>query len=381
MILFRYEGYKMKYEVAESILRSTLGHWDLETMVQETRNIQIISEIKYDDYQQYTHGMRFVESLALWMRQFENNNEKDIAYNMVKTLLVFISEEEMRQLVANVFPGMIKKCIINKARSFCVDHNILDIEERRRIYQYYERTSLFLGLSDGAHMDYFRRQNSHLNNEQIFIHYDFSEQKSKDMEEELRNTQLIKEITDRYTNELQAQFNCIFLIDDFAGSGKSYIRREEDGWHGKIVRFLKQMKERNYDCGQTDIYLLLYLSTNKALETIRDGIKQYEEEEQAPNIQVDALQLINPIDWDANQDLYSLLKKNYQSCIGRNLPDYVDRHWKKGNGHEPYLGFSDCSLALVLSHNTHNNSLTVIWYSWGEKVDALFPRVTRHKEI
>lgn len=54
----------MKYEVAESILRSTLGHWDLETMVQETRNIQIISEIKYDDYQQYTHGMRFIESLG-----------------------------------------------------------------------------------------------------------------------------------------------------------------------------------------------------------------------------------------------------------------------------------------------------------------------------
>ena len=68
----------MKYELAESILESTMQHWDMTRMSEETKNIQIISEIKYDDYQQYTHGMRYVESLALWLRQFDSEEDKEI---------------------------------------------------------------------------------------------------------------------------------------------------------------------------------------------------------------------------------------------------------------------------------------------------------------
>ena len=89
----------MKYELAESILKSTMEHWDNIKMSEEIKDIQIISEIKYDDYQQYTHGMRFIESLALWMRQFDTPEEKDNAYDLVKNKLIYISEEEMRQIV------------------------------------------------------------------------------------------------------------------------------------------------------------------------------------------------------------------------------------------------------------------------------------------
>ena len=55
----------------------------------------------------------------------------------------------------------------------------------------------------------------------------------------------------------------------------------------------------------------------------------------------------------------------------------VDSHYKKGKYDNPYLGFDECSLPLVIYHNTPNNSFPIIWA--GEK--ALFPRVTRHKDV
>ena len=55
------------------------------------------------------------------------------------------------------------------------------------------RCSMFLGLSDGAHMDFFRRQNRELSNEQVFVHYDFSKSKAKDMIENLKKDTSIQE--------------------------------------------------------------------------------------------------------------------------------------------------------------------------------------------
>lgn len=192
----------MKYELAESILKSTMSHWDLLKMAEETRNIQIISEIKYDDYQQFTHGMRYVESLALWMRQFKSQEAKDCAYDLVKNSLIYISEEEMRQLISYSYPMIMKKYLLERARRFCTQHSIQDVEERKHIYKYFRRSSLFLGLSDGAHIDFFRRQNPELNNEQIFVHYDFSEAKAEDMKKELRQEKQIIDIAGKYGESL-----------------------------------------------------------------------------------------------------------------------------------------------------------------------------------
>ena len=60
---------------------------------------------------------------------------------------------------------------------------------------------------------------------------------------------------------------------------------------------------------------------------------------------------------------------------------YDDKHFKVGEGNVPYHGFADCSLPLILYHNTPNNSLPILWYSWEDHVNALFLRITRHKEV
>lgn len=370
----------MKYELAESILKSTMSHWDTLKMAAETRDIQIISEIKYDDYQQFTHGMRYVESLALWMRQFNNPEEKDCAYDLVKKHLVYISEEEMRQLVSFSYPIIMKKALLNKTKNFCVQHSIDDIEERKCIYKYFRRSSLFLGLSDGAHIDFFRRQNAELSNEQVFVHYDFSEPKAKDMLEDLDKEPEIVKLRERYPDTLSERFSSFFLIDDFTGSGISYIRKENGKWHGKICKFFNHLHSLKCNDAVPEVHLILYVATERALKHIEKMVKEYIKEcEHNVTISVKAIQIIKPLNWQENTELEKLLAKNYEQCCKLQKESYVDSHFKKGGGKHPYYGFSECSLPLILYHNTPNNSLPVLWYSWEESVNALFPRITRHR--
>ena len=55
-----------------------------------------------------------------------------------------------------------------------------------------------------------------------------------------------------------------------------------------------------------------------------------------------------------------------------------DEHTEKGGSGLKY-GFANCGLPLILSHNTPNNSLALLWAET-DQVRALFPRVTRHKK-
>ena len=56
-----------------------------------------MAAFKYDGYEQLSPGMRFVESLARWLSQFDNADRR-IAYEFVKTRLVYCSPEEMTHL-------------------------------------------------------------------------------------------------------------------------------------------------------------------------------------------------------------------------------------------------------------------------------------------
>ncbi len=57
----------------------------------------------------------------------------------------------------------------------------------------------------------------------------------------------------------------------------------------------------------------------------------------------------------------------------------IDEHYKRGKHDRPYLGFNECSLPLVLSHNTPNNSIPLLWFEEDRKHRGLFPRVPRHR--
>lgn len=370
----------MKAELAETILKGVMQWEDPGTVATELQDIQIISEIKYDDYQQYTHGMRYIENLALWLRGFNTQEKRECAYKFIKENLIFISEEEMRQIVSVSFDIYMKPIILDLTKKYCQLNNITDINERKELWKYFRRKTLFLGLSDGSHMDYFRRQNAALSNEQVFIHYDFSNEKAIDMLNELNEDKDIASIKLKYNIKENETFNTFFLIDDFSASGKSYIRKEEQNWKGKIVKFFDRLDKVEYNKSGIEVHIILYVATQKAVEYIRKQISIYKQENSINEIiTIDAIQIIEPYICDPDGIVFNLFKEDYEMHINNGEDTYVDKHFTKGDCQYPFLGFDKCSLPLILYHNTPNNSFPVLWHSWMNG-HALFPRVTRHKE-
>ena len=85
-------------------------------------------------------------------------------------------------------------------------------------------------------------------------------------------------------------------------------------------------------------------------------------------------------------ELYSALADISQSSdlvnrwinIYQELKD--DKAYNVGSTVRPYLGFDECALPVVLSHNTPNNSLPILWQDADDdkQFKGLFPRISRH---
>lgn len=375
----------MKDQLAEKILAKTMN-WDYDTLKDELYGLQVMSTFKYDSYQQFSSGKQFIESLALWLKRFPQK-DRQCAYMFVKENIVFISEREMQQLVSVAFEEKIRNKIIDFSRR----NSVLISESSgysKRIYQFFLRKTLFLGLSDGAHMDYFRRYNNFLSNEQVFMHYDFSKEKYEKMLKDLRED-LKKSFSE--VNVENEEFNTFVLIDDFSGSGISYIRKETDNgvsiWKGKLSTFIKTIVERKNKRNQIRFHVILYIATHEAVENIKGNLEKFIRE-QGWDIAytVEAIQYVERADLDWKTE--KMIERDFVLHNNNNFETFIDHHYKKGDVSKPYMGFNGCALPLVLYHNTPNNSFPVIWHGWTKKglgnltkkEEALFPRITRHKE-
>jgi len=89
----------MRDLLAERLLGKVMN-WTPEDVARERPILQALATLKYDEYQQFSPGMRFVESLALWLNQF-TPEEKVVVYQFVKDRLIFFSSAEMNHLDFN----------------------------------------------------------------------------------------------------------------------------------------------------------------------------------------------------------------------------------------------------------------------------------------
>ena len=78
-------------------------------------------------------------------------------------------------------------------------------------------------------------------------------------------------------------------------------------------------------------------------------------------------------DIKTDKDLMKMLKKEKHFV----REAVVSKSFEVGKNDEPWLGFDECALPVVLSHNTPNNSLPIIWQD-AERFHGLFPRISRH---
>jgi hypothetical protein len=365
----------MNNSLAERILVEIMG-WDQEQISIERPLIQALGNLKFDEYQQFSTGMRFTESLVNWLNQFQTIGERNIAYKFIKSHLIFITSEQINHLINICFPERINiKLTLKAAEILKIPPYLVTKIHNSDIYQQVKRKALFLGLSDGAKIDQLRRS-ANLDNEQVFSSYYISEEKIHD---------LIRELKEALKQE--AKFSSIFLIDDFTASGLSYLRLAEG--KGKLLNFLNKVFETKkeeqtvlsdlIELENLDIHIIFYLATRKALNHLESGIEAWKQEQKKKfNHSVTAVQVIEELTSDTvkeDKDFIQIIKRgNYFD------EKIIDKHYKKGKIKEPYLGFDECALPVVLNHNTPNNSLPILWFPPDMKITGLFPRITRHKE-
>lgn len=147
-------------------------NWDDNQAQQEIPWLELMAKLKYDEYRDFLAGARFFERLAAWLGQFDSVEDKQTAYDLVKTRLVFVSAAEINRLVQQFYHKHVFHFLLDKtaeqcgAPSYLVMANPKTLEAFKRL----RRRTLFMGLSDGARIDMLRRANvGRLNNEQIVM--------------------------------------------------------------------------------------------------------------------------------------------------------------------------------------------------------------------
>ena len=328
-----------------------------------------LATYKYDDYQQYAPGRQFIECLALWLDQFHDSDERRNALRFVLERLIYISEIEMRHLVSLMARDRVPKVLQRQvAQQLALPVYRVAAVRGKRGFHRALRASLFLGMSDGARIDQFRRNSEGLSNEQFAMNYELSEPRAKKMVCELK--------TD--LNDESAGFKYVFLVDDFAGSGKTILHRDgSKPLDGRLVRFVRDTLPHLSEGPCPKIFITLYLATEQAATHLQSLISTYPSPpwsgDNVPQVITvmtlgDHARLCHDrkIGEYETDHLFDILLHKYYD------PSVEDEH--KG---EVLHGYSDCGLPLVLSHNTPNNSVYLLWEQ--EKTQPLFPRFERHQ--
>lgn len=368
----------MREELAEKLLIKIMG-WSPEEISKERPLLQALASLKYDEYQQFSPGIRFIENLVKWLTQFKTSEDKKTAYAFIIQHLIFISNDQISHLVNITFSEKVNPILIQKtAAKLSIEPYLVRKIVESQDYKEMLRKSLFIGVSDGSRIDLFRRSKREISNEQVFPSYYISKPKADDMIKELNKTH-------------QGKFNSVFLIDDFTASGKSYFRLEEGKPTGKIYKFLTSLfKEDETNVYQTlvdtssnlNIHVIFYIATRDALDSINEALNTFLQDHPKKaqlTCDVNAVQIIEK---QIAENVKS--QTNFINLISKEEhfdKSIVDVHYAKGKHEKPYLGFNECALPLILNHNTPNNSLPILWFPEdSDNVLGLFPRVTRHKD-
>lgn len=168
-----------------------------------------------------------------------------------------------------------------------------------------------------------------------------------------------------------AQFATVILVDDFMGTGTSFLRfnTEKDKWTGKLIRFKESVVRLEEGTGiipfepNAQLCVHHYVSSYDAAIAVQQRVNEVTEQKILSDFFDDihlSFGLILPQDLPIDKDpsgnagIIALTKKYYDPLIRT-------RHTDIGGVFHLGLGYGGCALPLVLEHNTPNNSIALLW--------------------
>ncbi|TEA79238.1 phosphoribosyltransferase-like protein [Allopusillimonas ginsengisoli] len=363
---------------AAQLLAKVMDWRDLDAPPRFLPTLQLLADYKYDHYQQFGPGRRFIESLALWLDQF-SPEDREAALELVTRRLVYFSDAEFTHLVSTAYPDLIvQECMRLVAEEHDISAHLVGKISGHPRFNELRLKSLYLGLSDGARTNELRRASGgDITNEQIWQAYELSDEKADDMLKELKAS-----LTDSEFQLERPRFNLIWLLDDFSGSGNTYIRydSEKRTFKGKIRKIYERLHRGDLvDTSHYEVFLLLYTATRQAIDHIEYWSERFTSEKGYKPLQVRVLCPIEPetsLKRESDPKIRALLEKtDYYDARA------TDKHIAVGGTSDARMGFAGCALPVVLSHNSPNNSIYMLWGPESNTPFGLFPRVSRHREF
>lgn len=365
----------MKDNIAERLL-AKLMNWETEELKEHAAKLQALAVLKYDEYEQYKPGIKFAEHLVIWLRQFQDAQERADALQFIEEKLLFITNRELNHIIGLAYPD----CVKTELRNTVAEQLSLPSWSVARIlssmgFKVALRRSLFLGLSDGARLDRFRRASPELSHEQFAQEYEVAGRLVKRMAVELQ-----KALSTLGSND-HPTFNRVWLIDDFAGSGYTLIRphdtseirphdTSEKKFNGKLPKFrerLKDLAQEELVDADSSVNVLLYVASSQATEHVKRTLEEAK------------------LDWNLHviHEIPDSSRVQESTAFAKLCHNYYDPSMKDEHKGDIPLGYNDCALPLVMSHNTPNNSVCLLWAETGTEPPArnrraLFPRYERH---
>ena len=281
--------------------------------------------------------------------------------------MVFLSDAEMTHLIELVYPDHMETVLLQRVASatgispFCVSALVEHPD-----FVALRRRSLVLGASDGARLDRLRRSAPFLSHEQF-------------LQSSEPPVELIRPMANKLSEALKDQgidapatFGHIFLVDDFAGSGETLLRIKDGERKGKLHKLneaINELREADLVTEDIDVTVILYIASEQAHQHVVEAL----ESTSLPAWEVRLVQsLPSTVKVDQSDPAMADLSRRFYDDV------LTDEH----KGRAP-LGYADCALPLVLSHNTPNNSISLLWADTTVEPQslnrlALFPRYERH---
>ena len=368
----------MNNDIAEQLLAKVMGWQDAgrgDLVDKYRRDLQLLSAYKYDSYQRFGPGQRFIESLALWLRRLRLEH-RQVALDFVRERLIYVSDAEFVHLVQIAYPDI----VLPERMRLVAEETGLRSYEVERLSAHHRFTelgikSLYLGLSDGARTSEMRRMSGGaIIHEQIWQAYELGAAKGKELLKKLSKALAAKELPHE-----DQHFTLVWLLDDFSGSGNTYIRLENGEFEGKLTKAFSVLHDNALvDPAHYEVFLLLYVATRQAVDHIEYWSERFTSERGYKPLQTRVIHL-----FDESVAVTAESDPALQALIDD--PDYYDprAHTKAtavGGTFNVRRGFADCRLPVVLAHNTPNNSIYLLWGEEGFHFQGLFPRVSRHTD-
>ena len=338
-------------------------HWSDERAREEYRWLRLMARLKYDGYRDFQAGMRFFESLATWLQQFERA-ERETAYAFVRSRLVYVGPIEMQKLVEQFYPKTMRERLVSTvaAQRGIPVFRVLSDEGARGDVDRLRRQTLIMGLSDGARIDGIRHSNAGLlTNEQLVLATQLDKEKWEDLLGNLR-----EDLKDEH-----ALFRLVYLVDDFAGTGTSFFRYNEkkQKWSGKLWRFKESIEGAREVLGSDpfdpnwELCVHHYIASSTAAQAIGERQALAKDElagdgwAKAVHISLGTVLPAGlPLGVEEGRDeAFIKLTQTYYDPIIRT------KHTDVGGVEHLGLGYGGCALPLVLDHNTPNNAVALLW--------------------